>query len=502
MTVSAPIRFGIATACALALVTAALGTSLPARAAGDSSHPSVRLIRISDHATWYKKGARGVYGEATTYVGARGGTWEVWGQRPDYRQPIEVSQVVRDPSGSVVEQRALPEITLTTFGSAFPDFTRLTLRNSLGDVVVKRSIDFCPNDYNVQRLSGKGPANPTFPEMCWANPFTTGMVWGIDKGWATQSSGGLFTRKPLPTGAYELKTTIASPYREAFDVASDDASVTMHIDIVRAPKSAVSKATDGAPTTQDQAAELTRAPSRIPGPGALPDLASLPAWGMNIKNAQRSGKSYLNFGATVWNKGPSPLVVEGFREPDVESMKAYQYFYKNGEVVGRNFSGRLEYDHDAGHDHWHFKDFASYSLLDAAKNDVRLSGKESFCLAPTDIIDLTVPEATYRPWLEDLGTACGEPNSLWIREVLQAGWGDTYAQYRPGQSFNITNLPNGKYFVRVLANPDGRLQEVTDSNNVTYRRIYLRGTAGDRRVVVPPYQGIDTESGASCSRYC
>jgi hypothetical protein len=223
---------------------------------------------------------------------------------------------------------------------------------------------------------------------------------------------------------------------------------------------------------------------------------------MSVKNSHRTDRSYLNFGATVWNKGPSPLVVEGFRVADVESMRAYQYFYRDGSAVGRNFSGKMEYDHDAGHDHWHFKDFARYSLLDADKSNVRLSGKESFCLAPTDIIDLTVPEATFRPWLESLGTACGEPNSLWIREVLQAGWGDTYAQYRPGQSFDITKVPNGKYFVRVLANPDGRLQEVTDDNNVAYRRIFLRGKAGDRQVVVPPYQGIDTESGAGCGQFC
>ena len=33
------------------------------------------------------------------------------------------------------------------------------------------------------------------------------------------------------------------------------------------------------------------------------------------------------------------------------------------------------------------------------------------------------------------------------------GWGDTYYQYLPGQSFNITGVPNGTYYVRIVANP-------------------------------------------------
>ena len=146
-------------------------------------------------------------------------------------------------------------------------------------------------------------------------------------------------------------------------------------------------------------------------------------------------------------------MVEGFRDPQSTTMDAYQYFYEGDEVVGKVDAGELEYDDRDMHDHWHFRDFAAYSLLDENKVKVVDSGKEAFCLAPTDPIDLTVEGAEWRPWLTDLSTACGEQDSLWIREVLQTGWGDTYAQYRPGQSFEITDLPNGKYFVKVLGQP-------------------------------------------------
>ena len=65
------------------------------------------------------------------------------------------------------------------------------------------------------------------------------------------------------------------------------------------------------------------------------------------------------------------------------------------------------------------------------------SKKEAFCLANTDPIDQTVPNADWNVTNDDLSTACGEYESLSIREVLASGWGDTYSQSRAGQSFNL-----------------------------------------------------------------
>lgn len=470
-------------------------------ASGVTDLPSVRLIGITDHATWVKDPDRGIFGDVTTYVGTRGGTWEVWAKRPDYREPIVVSQIVRDAEGRVLVQQPLPDVPVTDLRVGLPDFSQVTLTNAGGETVIERRLDLCPNNYQLQRINDTGPENPTYPESCWASPFATGVVWGIDKGWATRNSWGVHIRKSLPVGSYQLEVAVSPTYRDQFQVTDEDAVVRMDIDIVRESAARVgSRAMKSA--TQDVQTSLTRARGVVPGVDARPDLVSLPAWGMTVQNMKRSGDSYLNFGATVWNAGPSPLVVEGFREPGVEVMKAFQYFYRDDEKVGRNFAGRLDYDHDDGHDHWHFRDFASYSLLSADKTHIVQSGKESFCLAPTDMVDLTVPGAALRPWLTGLGTACGETDSLWIREVLQVGWGDTYAQYRPGQSFDITGLPNGKYFVEVRANPDDRLVEVTDANNVAYRKIYLKGKPEQRRVEVPPYQGIDTEIGGGCGPFC
>jgi hypothetical protein len=174
-------------------------------------------------------------------------------------------------------------------------------------------------------------------------------------------------------------------------------------------------------------------------------------------------------------------------------MDAFQYFYSGGEVVGRASVGAMEFDNRDGHLHWHFKQFARYTLLDANQNEIMLSRKESFCLAATDAIDLLIEGAEWRVENTDLSTACGSRDSLWVREILPLGWADTYTQSLPGQSFNITDLPNGKYYVAVEANPEGNLHEQDLTNNLELREIFLKGKGLERRVVVPPWNGIDTE---------
>ncbi|MEP6665558.1 MAG: lysyl oxidase family protein, partial [Nocardioidaceae bacterium] len=109
--------------------------------------------------------------------------------------------------------------------------------------------------------------------------------------------------------------------------------------------------------------------------------------------------------------------------------------------------------------------------------------------------DYTVQGANWRPYNTDLHTSCGSYTAMAVREVLDSGSGDTYFQSFPGQSFNIKDLPNGKYFISVEANPKSVIQELSTANNVSYRKIFLKGTGDKRRVVVPQVGIIDEETG-------
>jgi hypothetical protein len=216
--------------------------------------------------------------------------------------------------------------------------------------------------------------------------------------------------------------------------------------------------------------------------GPVPDLRSLPAWGIGVA----PNGDTLTFAATVWNAGDSPLVVDGFRIDGEDEMDGYQYFFDaEGNQTGYQHVGHFHWDAKPTHQHWHFKDFARYTLLREDLSQVVRSRKEAFCLANTDFVDATVPSAAWRQFTDDLGTACGDYSSQSIREVLSAGWGDTYAQFRAGQAFRLKGLPNGIYYIEVRANPNGRLTEANTDDNVSLRKIILGGKPRARTVEVP-----------------
>jgi hypothetical protein len=103
-------------------------------------------------------------------------------------------------------------------------------------------------------------------------------------------------------------------------------------------------------------------------------------------------------------------------------------------------------------------------------------------------VDYTVPGADWHPENTDLSTACGGYDALSVRQVLSAGSGDTYGQYRAGQAFRIKDLPNGIYYVAVQANPlfDGarNLVESDYENNDSFRKIRIYGKPDRRKVEV------------------
>jgi Lysyl oxidase len=282
---------------------------------------------------------------------------------------------------------------------------------------------------------------------------------------------------------------ITGRYVRLFDVPPEGAAATVTL-VVRERRGGVLERAGRLATDDDGSSTpvpIVRAPARA----GLPDLQPLPSWDITTRHMRRG--DFLSFAANVWVGGNGPLVVEGFRRQGEEVMDAYQYFWEDGQPVGRARVGSMEYDPRRGHEHWHFMQFAAYQLLAADRATVVKSSKEAFCLVPTDAIDLTLPAAELQPGNVGLWTSCGGRSDLWIREVLPVGWGDTYYQYVPGQSFEITDVPNGTYFVKIVANPGRQLEELSYGNNVRLRKVILRGRPGHRRVEVPPWHGIDTE---------
>jgi len=319
---------------------------------------------------------------------------------------------------------------------------------------------------------------------------TLGDAWGIDDGWATPVDRRGAVVLDGPKGDYTVTATVAPEYQEIFGIDPADASASVIYHVSNGPRDH-EEFRKPAPAAKKQTPRPNVKILAAPPSDNLPDLQSLPSFAIGVDH--RGNKDWLAFASNVWVGGSSKLDIEGFRRPGEDIMDAYQYFYDGDEVVGRAAAGTLEFDTRRGHHHWHLQQFARYRLLDLDQQHVERSKKQSFCLAPTNAINLAIDGAARRQSEADLGSACGGDEAIWIRETLPVGWGDTYYQSRGGQDFNITDVPNGAYYIAVEANPTRELFETDTTNNTALRKVILKGTPGHRKVCVPAVGALRAE---------
>jgi hypothetical protein len=511
-------RVAIAAGATLALLAAGIGVAQAATAP-----PAISLIAATKNVTAERYDGEGIYLDLGINVIAGKSALEIRASRTSYAKKLAAVQIVTK-NGKKTKVK-LPAGMVTDF-RGLRNFTTVTIKNSAGKVVKKYASDFCPNTYDSVRTRPDAPAQTPYPRGCgggsdeYSNPFLLGAVWGIQAGWNAGvnpvPSGKAGQNFDLAAGKYSVSVALNPAYKKFFKVPAKSATASVNLTVVNvkmdqrlAPRGDQPLAKKpgehehGGTQLSDRLPEFRAPASRPPAAkaapktGPRPDLRSLPAWGISLspgadeKTGKPDGKWYVNFGATVWNAGTSPLLVDGFRRTNSELMDAYQYvFDAKGKQVGSFPAGTMEWDKREGHKHWHFTDFARYNLLKADKKLAVRSGKEAFCLANTDAVDYTIPGAKWRPENTDLSTACGGNTAVAVREVLDIGNGDTYTQERPGQSFDVTTLPNGTYYIQVKANPAGRLSELSTANNTSLRRIVLGGTKTHRTLSVPAVNGI------------
>jgi hypothetical protein len=476
----------------LGLVAAVLPAAAlaAARSQAPAAGPTLKLITAQNTITVPKFGKGPVFVDPGVWVASLGSALEFDVQRVTYLKPVTITQVIHLPGGGT-RTLALPRSILDGF-NGLRNFARLTIRNTRGKVVGSGLTDLCPDSFDPERTSPDSPATSPYPQFCAAfDPFQKANVWGIAKGWAVDPFENFGTAGfRLALGTYRATVSITRPYTGLLHVSPANATATVTVIVVKGG-GAVPAARGRGRTPGRPLPSLPRNVPDLANPpkDALPDLVPLPSWG--ITAGHMGHHDFLSFGATVWIGGSGPLDVEGFRSSGSPIMKAYQYFWRDGHVIGRTRVGTMGFSE---YNHWHFQQFAQYRLLNTAKKLAVRSQKVGFCIAPSDAVDMLLPGAMWQPSQIGLFGACGSETALSVQEYLPLGWGDTYIQSLPPQSFDITHVPNGTYYIEVIANPEKVLRESSMGNDVSLRRVILGGKPGHRTVRVPAWHGIDPEN--------
>jgi hypothetical protein len=273
------------------VLLALTGLLWPATASAQAPEPSLRLVAPRGPVTLDRFKGR-VALDLGVWVAATGGDFELRVVRPDYDSPAAVKQVDAD-TGDVL--RTLPSTTLDGW-LGFSRFVTVVVKGPGGKTFRQVRYTWCPNGWDRQRVDDSGPELPRYPAFCGSSLFTKGMVWGIESGWATSALGGIDSGAPsirLPrAGKLLFEVRIARPYPALFDIAAEDAQVTLDVTVRnvrqqpcceegRAGRSAVA-----APARSQAVPDVDD-----PDPSTVPDLVALPLWSMTTFRTKRRDSS-------------------------------------------------------------------------------------------------------------------------------------------------------------------------------------------------------------------
>jgi len=211
----------------------------------------------------------------------------------------------------------------------------------------------------------------------------------------------------------------------------------------------------------------------------LPDLRVRPPSGLYIVDERNEGGPVrLKFTTLIWNAGPGPLEVRGDPDDAEGGLEVEQHaidMHGRWHAVGA--VGRFDFEHR--HGHLHLEGFADYELWSLPNGPTGEAGariaenvKIGFCLMDNVVVDeaLASDEAAY------LGCEAEV-------QGISPGYGDLYVADLYEQDIDVTDVPDGRYRLVNIANPDGVLHEADPSNNAAHADVELRTGADGQRVV-------------------
>ncbi len=204
-------------------------------------------------------------------------------------------------------------------------------------------------------------------------------------------------------------------------------------------------------------------------PGSGPDLDGSP----NLVVRRDLGKQWMVKDEAM--AAGTCQVVEGGITPGTRRVLRFTVMIANvgdadvfvGDPNEHINSGSNLFDFAECHQHYHFKNYALYELIDAVTGDVWRAAKAGFCMIDTDPNPAYLGTPPGPAYYASCG-GVGRPGN----QGISAGWTDTYRFDLPGQFFVLDGgdgqapVPAGSYLLRITANP---AYEPTPDNPCRYQ---------------------------------
>jgi hypothetical protein len=209
----------------------------------------------------------------------------------------------------------------------------------------------------------------------------------------------------------------------------------------------------------------------------LPDIITnpVPLTDTVIVDTVILGRVHLLLSNATPNIGDGPLEVYGVspKDHDAEIQSVMQRVYRSDGSFYDREAGFFEYH--PTHHHTHLQDWARYRLRAILPNDgvgnvVAEGEKTSFCLLDSRVYDKSLPGAPASSVFRkcDQGT-----------QGISVGYEDLYGKDLPDQWIDITDVPDGEYWLESEVDAGNVILEKDETNNVTRVKVNIdKGEAG------------------------
>ena len=186
----------------------------------------------------------------------------------------------------------------------------------------------------------------------------------------------------------------------------------------------------------------------------------------DIRNT--GGRRLLRLSNGTANAGTGPLYLYGVTPGNGDGTQdvRQRVFREDGSFFER-VAGVFVYH--AEHNHIHFEEWAQYRLRRVVGQDgvgdvVAEGAKTSFCILDLGVYDRNLPG--YRPG--GFFRSCSSTT-----QGLSVGWIDVYSRSLPGQNIDITDVPDGHYWIESEVDPNNNVLESNEDNNIARVRITI-----------------------------
>ena len=176
----------------------------------------------------------------------------------------------------------------------------------------------------------------------------------------------------------------------------------------------------------------------------------------------QGGRTLLRLSNGTANIGEGKLYLYGVLPDNGDGTQdVNQRIFRSDGTFWDRFAGRFIF-HE-GHNHIHFEDWCSYRLREVLPGngvgDIIAEGtKTSFCILDLGIYDNTLPNFDPDGQFHSCSSTI---------QGLSVGWIDVYSKSLEGQNIDITDVPDGTYWLESYSDPNGNVLEGNEDDNAT-----------------------------------